>query len=66
MLGKTALALGCVPLLGVGLAGAFCWPRWPCHATCSQRFLSGFSGSEYRRRWCSVADAATGRQVGDL
>ena len=27
MLGKTALALGCVPLLGVGLAGAFCWPQ---------------------------------------
>ncbi len=32
---------------------------------CSVRALSGFSASESRRRWRSVADAVTGREVRD-
>ena len=42
------------------------WPRWRCHESCSPGSWSGFNSSVYRHRWCSVADAETGRQVGDL
>ena len=41
------------------------WPRWPCRASCSRQSSTASSGSVFPGRWCSVADGATEREVGD-